>query len=367
MEQWYQPPTAEVQPETETIKKQIKKAANRCGVVMILLLLALYLSSFLFGLFGWRLWQILPEQFTGLFSFLDIANLLLNLLFYVVVIPLLLLYCNRKSGTRLAEYLRFPNMPAKAVWKLVLMGFGVVWAASESSGRAYQGINTLLQMLFGIEMNAPSVTVDCNPVSIVLLILSTAILAPVFEELLMRCGMVGTLRSFGGVFAAIATGILFGFMHTSFQQIFFAAMMGIYAGFVVYRTRSVWPAILLHFMVNTISALQVIALSFSETDPALLMDFEYVAGLEPQMWLGELLPFAVVSLLAILFLVLGIVGLVSFIKEVIRNPREFTLPEERQNSPLRTRDKCKIFFSAPAIIAFLAFSLSLSFINAFLA
>ena len=59
-------------------------------------------------------------------------------------------------------------------------------------------------------------------------------------------------------FTAIVTGILFGFMHTSFQQVYFAAMMGIYAGFVAYRTRSVWPTILLHFIVNTISAVQVI-------------------------------------------------------------------------------------------------------------
>lgn len=368
MQQWYSaPPGMGIDDERRTEERNsIRRLANRCGLVMLLLLLGMYVVSFGLSFLGANYWKALPGWFTNNFSFSDTANLLLNLIFYLGIIPLLLWYCNRQSKTRLSEYLRFPAMPKKAVWKLVLMGFGVVWAASEAGSFVYMGINSLLEMLFHFQMNTPDVTVDRNPISIAVLVLGSAILAPFFEELFARCGLVGTLRAHGGVFTAIATGVMFGFMHTNFQQVFFAAMMGIYAGFVTYRTRSVWPAILLHFMVNGISVLQSIALSFTDINGITYQEIEYLMRVDPQYLLSQLVPMGMVSLLSLLFLTFGVTGLVVFIKTLIKYPQEFSLPDERRHSLLRTRDKCKIFFASPAIIVFLIFSVLLSCMNAFI-
>ena len=368
MQQWYDAPSG-MGIDWEKLTKEknsIRQAANRCGLVMLLLLLGMYLVSFSLGYFGGELWTLLPDWITQSILFSDAANLLLNLIFYLVIIPLLLWYCNRQSGTRVSEYLRFPAMTKKAVWNLVLMGFGVVWASSEAGSFVFTGINTLLERLFDIRMNTPDVIVERNPVSIAVLVLRTAVLAPFFEELFARCGLVGTLRAHGGVFTAIAVGVMFGFMHTNFQQVFFAAMMGSYAGFVTYRTRSVWPSILLHFLVNGISVLQTIALSFTDISGFSYEELEYLLRVDPHYLLTQLVPLGVVSLLSLLFLVLGITGLVTFVRTLIRYPGEFSLPSERRQSLLRTRDKCKIFFSAPAIIIFLVFSVLLSVMNAFL-
>lgn len=365
MQQWYTPFDPIEMEKVRKDREEIRRLANRCGAVMLLLLAGMYLVSFGLSFFGVAFWQLLPGWITQNFSFNDLGNLLLNLIFYLGIIPLLLLYCNRQSGTRVADYLWFPNMPKKAVWKLVLMGFGVVWAASESGGLVYNGLNALLEYLFHIQMRSPDVLIERNPVSIVVLVLGTAILAPFFEELFARCGLVGTLREHGGVFTAIATGLMFGFMHTSFQQVFFAAMMGIYAGFVTYRTRSVWPAILLHFMVNGISVLQAIALSYTDMSVISYQELEYLINVDPRYLLSQLLPLTAFSLLSLLFLVLGITGLVTFIKTLIRFPREFTLPEEKKKSALRTSEKCKVFLTSPVIVIFLIFSVLLSFLNAF--
>ena len=91
-----------------------------------------------------------------------------------------------------------------------------------------------------------------------------------------------------------------------------------------------------------------------------------IAGqMEPQQLLIQIGLLGVVSLLSLLLMVLGIIGLVSLIKEIIRYPHEFTLPQEQKTVALRTRDKCKIFLTSPGIIVFLSLSIFLSFLNAF--
>lgn len=366
MTEWNNPLLIERENQSAEEKRQIRKTANRCGVVLMILVGSLYLFSFLMRLFGRQLWQLLPTDFTGRFAFGDLANLVINLLFYVLVIPLLVLYCNKKSGIKVSDYLRFPNMSAKAVGKLVLMGVGVAWVSARVFQYVYQSIDTILRLLFQIEMNPIDTSVECDLIPILVLTLSAAVFAPLFEELLTRVGLLGMLRKYGGVFAAIATGVLFGFTHTNFQQIFVAAIFGIYASFIVYRTCSIWPAIFIHFTVNLISVLSQIALSFYTLDLDRMGDISYLKELTPGALLSQLIPMGIVLGLSITFMVLGIIGIVLLIKEVIRNPHEFTLPEEQTPDGLRTRDKCKVFFTAPVMILFLLFSLTMSFINAFL-
>ena len=123
---------------------------------------------------------------------------------------------------------------------------------------------------------------------------------------------VGTLRSYGFRFAAIATGVLFGFMHTSFEQVFFAAMMGIYAGFVAAKFRSVWPTIVLHMIINGISNGQAILLSFLEIDLDAVSkelaagDFSTIRSFSPEELLTQFGLLTGIMLLSGLLMVLGL-------------------------------------------------------------
>ncbi len=349
-----------------TKKAVIRRVANRCGGIMIAVILLIRLLFDTIGRFGPALWRSLPNAFTDLFSYSDLATLFCNGMIYLVSVPLLLWISNRKSGVRTAEYLRFPQMPGRKVAKLVIMGIGVVWLAAQGANTVYQTIRMLLQLLFNTTMNPINQTVAVTPSGIAALLLSATVLAPLFEELLTRVGIFGAIAPHGGIFAAIVCGILFGFMHTHFQQVYYATMMGIFAGLTVYLTRSVWPAILTHFTVNLLSVIRIIGMSCIEITPAHLVDLSDLAQSDPTAFFLSFAPIGVTLLVSLLQTVLGIVGIVLLFRSALHAPILVALTHERSATGLGLREKCKTFFTAPAILLFIGINLFLSFGNAFL-
>ncbi len=349
-----------------TRKAVIRRVANRCGGMMIAVILLIRLLFDAIGRFGPALWRSLPDVFTNLFSYSDLVTLFCNVVIYLVSVPLLLRISNRKSGVRTVEYLRFPQMPGRKVAKLVIMGIGVVWLAAQGANTVYQTIRVLLQLLFNITMNPISQTVAITPSGIAALVLSAAVLAPLFEELLTRVGIFGAIAPHGGIFAAITCGILFGFMHTHFQQVYYAIMMGIFAGLTVYLTHSVWPAILTHFTVNLLSVIQMIGLNCIDITPAYIVDLSDSAQSDPTGFFLRFMPVAVTFLISLLQTVLGIIGIVLLFRSALRAPILAALTDERSATGLGLGEKCKTFFTAPAILLFIGISLFLSFCNAFL-
>ncbi len=356
-------------PQAEQEKKEIRSAGNRCGIILILMLAVMYGMSFGIGILvsAFREQMLALSQDTVLWD--AALSLILNLLIYAVLVPILLFICNRFSGEKTAELLRLPAISGRELGKILVMGLGVVYISSYTGGIVYDTINNILLQLFGITMQSPDNSVACNPVSIAVLILSVSILAPFFEELLVRGGLVGLTKKYGCWFTAISTGILFGFMHTSFTQVFFAMMLGIYAGFMTYRTRSIWPTIILHIVVNSISVIQVILLSFVDIEQvdyllnnAQSMDMQQLVS-AMQGLLDDLIPLLIIELISLGVLAIAIVGMVKLVKDIERHPRVYN-PKE-YGSVLRLREKLKAFLTAPAVLIFFTISILLSFYNAF--
>ena len=81
--------------------------------------------------------------------------------------------------------------------------------------------------------------------------LSTCVLAPVLEEMLFR-GVI--LRSFllqySRTKAILASSLIFGIAHMNVYQLATAFAIGIVAGWLYERCRSLWPCILLHAAYN---------------------------------------------------------------------------------------------------------------------
>lgn len=88
-------------------------------------------------------------------------------------------------------------------------------------------------------------------------IFSAVILAPIAEELLFRGAMQGyLLRKWKNPGWAISfSALLFGVVHGNWEQLFFASMLGLAFGWVYYRTGSLVPSILMHFVNNALSVL----------------------------------------------------------------------------------------------------------------
>lgn len=89
-----------------------------------------------------------------------------------------------------------------------------------------------------------------TPVGLVYVVL----IGPIFEELIFRGAIMGTLRRFGDNFAILFSSLLFGFYHMLIMQIPFAFVLGLLLGYVAARW-SLRASIALHMVVNGLSAL----------------------------------------------------------------------------------------------------------------
>lgn len=81
-------------------------------------------------------------------------------------------------------------------------------------------------------------------------IIAVAVIPAVFEELFFRGIIFSQFKNVSLKKACIIAGLLFGLGHFNYQQFLYAFAMGILACAVVYRTKSIFPTIILHFTIN---------------------------------------------------------------------------------------------------------------------
>ncbi len=82
-------------------------------------------------------------------------------------------------------------------------------------------------------------------------VLLTAILPALCEEFAMRGGLLTTAQnSFKRWGCIILCGIVFGLFHQNIRQVFYTALFGALAAYLTLRTKSLYPAMLMHFTNN---------------------------------------------------------------------------------------------------------------------
>jgi membrane protease YdiL (CAAX protease family) len=93
-----------------------------------------------------------------------------------------------------------------------------------------------------------------NPVGFIYIIL----IGPIFEELIFRGAVQGTLRRFGENFAILFSALLFGLYHMLILQIPFGFVLGLLLGYAASRW-SLRASIALHIAINGLSVLASLA------------------------------------------------------------------------------------------------------------
>ena len=112
---------------------------------------------------------------------------------------------------------------------------------------------TLIQMALGVHFMDGSLTEYNSPLYVVLMILSAVFIAPCCEELLFRGEIEHSLMPYGALFAAIFSGILFGWMHMNFTQGIMHMFTGTFLGLVYYKHRNLSLNIVCHMLFNGIT------------------------------------------------------------------------------------------------------------------
>lgn len=108
------------------------------------------------------------------------------------------------------------------------------------------------------------------------LIISTCVFAPIFEEILFRGillkGLINSSKNEKQVWLAIVfTSFMFGVIHMNPWQFIAAMISGIALGYVYYRTKSLGNTIFMHALNNGVSV--YILLKYGEMEPAGLSDY----------------------------------------------------------------------------------------------
>ncbi len=178
---------------------------------------------------------------------------------YFIAVPLTLLFLN------LAKFRDVPLKPLsfftdyeKAQKRNLTIGefltFLVICISFGAVGSLISGaLSTLYNLATGQDMNNILNTLISNmPLGSVILL--TVVLAPIFEELLYRYGVVGYCRRYGEWNAILISGVIFGLIHTNLFQFFYAFMLGCIFAYVYIYTRQIKYTIALHMLFNFFGA-----------------------------------------------------------------------------------------------------------------
>lgn len=103
---------------------------------------------------------------------------------------------------------------------------------------------------------------------IISLFVGTAIVPALIEEFAMRNVVMQPLRKYGNVFAIIASALIFGVFHGTPSQIPFAFLCGLFLGYAVIATDSLWSGVIIHSIVNGLSCFYYVFFYFTDEDTA---------------------------------------------------------------------------------------------------
>ncbi len=168
-------------------------------------------------------------------------------------------------GYDLRKVMHLERPPAMAVVGAALLGMtSFVWVSAGTN--LFHEIFMPMPEEF-IEMMEKTFSVPEEPSGKLGVILVVALAPAVCEEAVFRGWLLSSFRGrTGGVVAVVVTALFFGVFHMSIYRLLGTTTLGLLIGYMVWHTRSIWPAVLFHFLNNTFSLLSADILPFIGVD-----------------------------------------------------------------------------------------------------
>lgn len=301
-------------------KQKISKIGNLLGASLIVcLVLASVFSVFL---------VLLPNSYAYGTNFA--LDALINIIYSVVVVGLTYFVfgvilkktkespnSNKKFSVKI-NYNGTKNKKKAAL--LILLAFGGCMASNY--------ITSILIMImegFGFDSGYTSMQDPSNIYDIIIMFIGTAVIPPLIEEYAMRGVVLSSLTKYSKTLAVFGSAFIFGVFHGNFTQIPFAFMCGLVFAFISIASNSIWPAIIVHALNNSLSCIDSVLRLYFDSDVA---DVFYYA----------------VSIGA---LVIGTIALIIYLKNY-RNEDKKLFKED--NTILTAKEKTTKFLLSPVMI-----------------
>ncbi len=290
---------------------------------------------------------ILQEIFGNRLLVSGISQYLVAFPFSMFIIKII---ADEKNSPKLKDVLRKPQASGKEIARWIVISLFLVYAMSYISNILFG----ILQSATGIELHAVDFTAPNTAIGRISNILIIMFLAPIFEEILFRGMLVKNFEKYGTWSSIIAMGITFGLFHMNYEQTLYTSVLGVCAGFLIVKTKSIYSSLLLHFCLNTIGAIQSLFIGNIDMEKVSSGDGEYI-----QENISNLMP---ILLNGMLIFVIMIVGLIFFILELKNHKDTFQL--ESKYPELSEKKKLGIYFSTPLTGIATALFISTTIFNA---
>lgn len=322
---YYQPNV--YMPDPKTIEKEnLKKTSNRVWLSLIWFFAAQLVVVVMFEVI---LMVCDPSIITEGFS--STAYFLLTGVSYPLLLLIPLFILCKQAKVQLNDLVPVQKVGKRKTFSLFLVAFAAAMVAQ------------LVIVVLNINLSAIGITNEVaneitptKSIDFVMMFLCTAVFPAILEELLFRGAILGLLKKHGDGFAIIVSSILFGLMHGNFVQIPFAFLGGLIFAYVTIYTKSIIPAMILHFANNFLSVIlqtlqETIVLPGGQANDILIAGIDYG-----------------------LMLVALIIGLVAFYHFTKNNPKAFVFESSKGNLTFKEKIKYSLT-GVPAILSWIIY------------
>lgn len=274
---------------------------------------------------------------------------------YLIIFPITMLVFyltgGRKNKIHLKQCIHKPERSTAWITKWLIIAFSVIMIVSTVSLvplkflKQITGLNFIGSddLLFGL---SPVATVPNFVVNIV----PSIIFAPIFEELLFRGMIFKNNQKLGDLFAVVTSGILFGIWHQQFSHAIFASTVGMFCCYLYLKTKSIFPSMILHFLING----RALIITSITSD----IDFNLLKSNPIEGVMDNLFPILLFLCVCLVFGIITITGLVFLIMEISHHKESFRF--SKGEFEISNVKKSLVYFSAPiTIITYLCYLYSM--------
>ena len=307
--------------------KKVMKTSSRSSFPVLLFCGFCYLFLELFAPFISKVLKkngfILTENFDTMFGYI---------LIYLVIFPIVILAFQlvSKKENRVSIKSGFCKPKKSFLWivKWLVIAFSISTLVTALGGAFLFFISALTGVdVSGTNLFFASATLVTVP-SYIADTIVPLLFAPIFEEILFRGVIYKNDEKLGCIFASVTSSLIFGFWHMTLSQIVLGSVLGFFSCYLYRKTESIFPSMILHFIVNLKSVIATLLLkSMGVTN---ISDYMSTA---PDLMKNNMTQ---LMLMFVLLLFIGLLNLIGFALLVITivNKKMEIKPNESVRIPM---------------------------------